>query len=104
MHYPDGDLLVEWYCDADGVSIAGEVGHKCFTGCIDGACNPECEGILGDINKDNILSDELDVPLMRDIVKGLNPYDVCADMDGDGFIGPVDVNMLDSKIRLGSTE
>lgn len=37
MHYPDGDLLVEWYCE-DNKYVAGVVGYKCPNGCKDGAC------------------------------------------------------------------
>jgi hypothetical protein len=64
----------------------------------EGACPPKCEGMMGDLYKDKVL-DDIDVLVMKYITKGLKPFDACADMDGDGFVGPADISMLTAKIK-----
>lgn len=48
---------------------------------------------LGDLNNNN-LYDEDDILLLSNIMRGISPFDACADMNNDAFIGPDDLTLL----------
>lgn len=55
--------------------------------------NPLCPGITGDLNGDGLLN-KYDKEVIVKIIKGLEKFDPCADLTGDGYIGPDDISLL----------
>lgn len=52
----------------------------------------------GDLNGDKLVNN-YDVDVLVNMAKGLEPVDLCADFDGDGYIGPADISILTQKSK-----
>lgn len=61
--------------------------------------NPLCSGITGDLNGDGLIN-EYDEEVIKMMVKGQEPFDACADLDGDGFIGSGDISQLTATYKI----
>lgn len=61
-----------------------------------------CTGTRGDLSKDSLLGPD-DIAVMKEIIAGTKPFDVCGDMNGDGVIGPGDIADLQNLISGQTT-
>lgn len=58
---------------------------------------------LGDATGDNLI-DSNDEDLMANMIMGLAPSSPSADLDGDGFVSPADMDMLSTMIHITHTD
>ncbi|MCX6707527.1 MAG: hypothetical protein NT001_05310, partial [Candidatus Woesearchaeota archaeon] len=99
-----GHICDYWSCATSNQLLHSEGATCCSVPCTSTTSSAltspvpaKCEGMLGDLYKDNVL-DDIDLLIMQYITQGKKPSNACADMDGNGFIGQEDIDILKAKI------